>query len=660
MTRIGPRTELAIAALSVLAIAALWLVPPVGVCLAIVALAVVPPWGRTLTERGIISMVLLLGVISVLVPRASSVPINEFTAHLGLTAFLVLCNALRAVPRLRGPIPRPQWLDGIVALVLVAGAGWLMAAFVGQDDIGLLSGLFFSGWDQHGHYTPFANIYEIGSTLWPTIDGSVAWNQWYPSLHSTVWALAQRAAEPTGTALDRVGLLWPYVQWSAFSFAASMAVLVWVAGDLAGRLAARVSPLRGRMVGLSAIVAAIATGIFVLFGSPALLFNSGFTNFAMSVAVLVASAYLSARSWRSARTLGWVLIPLGALAVNGLWTPMVIGLVPSALVVFVSLWRVRRWMAPVWAVAAAGFVGGTVVLQSRAIAEYSPHGSTSMLEDLGSIGAGMVNFHLGLAIALPIASLLIAVVLIRKREWPLAIAVGGVPVGIAPFLGITIYAAIAGGLGPFSSYYSLKTFDALLLATVPIGAALLGIAVCLGLGIAVKHFGRTSAVLLAIAGVVVLTLSVGLVGPRPSTYAPGFASAAGIEAGASRANAVEQRLVAEAILTAQEAAVAAPDRTAVLWDGSATLANLWLGSLHGVLSRNQQQFYGGMPFPYDAKTAEYVNFALQIDPTRRLAIYWFRDVTEDIVAPLANRNDDRVIVVKLPMRSSPLCLECSL
>ena len=36
------------------------------------------------------------------------------------------------------------------------------------------------GWDNSAHFTTFANTYVVGSTTWPTTDGSIAWNveQW--------------------------------------------------------------------------------------------------------------------------------------------------------------------------------------------------------------------------------------------------------------------------------------------------------------------------------------------------------------------------------------------------------------------------------------------------------------------------------------------------
>ena len=56
--------------------------------------------------------------------------------------------------------------------------------------------------------------------------------------------------------------------------------------------------------------------------------NASVTPWTMAVAVVVVVAYLGARSLRSARTLGWFLVPLGAVAVIGLWTPLALGLVP--------------------------------------------------------------------------------------------------------------------------------------------------------------------------------------------------------------------------------------------------------------------------------------------------------------------------------------------
>ena len=120
-------------------------------------------------------------------------------------------------------------------------------------------------------------------------------------------------------------------------------------------------------------------------------------------------------------------------------------------------------------------------------------------------------------------------------------------------------------------------------------------------------------------------------------------------------------LVGEAIINAQQAAVDQPELTTLLWDGAGTLPNLWVSALHGVMSKADNDFYKNLPaFPYDEKTIAYVKLALNTNPTLNLVVLWFRDVTGPLVEPLQKQYPTRVVTEQVPMRSSPLCLECSL
>ena len=664
------RTELVLAIVTIVAMNLLWIFPPAGIVAALVVMVVVPPWGRSLTERGVISMLLLLGTLAIAVPRASTMPLTPATAHIGLAIFLAILMGLRFIPGLQKPVPRPTRVDALIGVFIVASGAWLVSAYIGKGPWELLSGLYFSGWDNQGHFTPFANTYEAGATLWPTIDGSVAWNQWYPSLHTTVWALAQLGAQASGELVDRVDLLWPYIQWSALSFTLSLAALAWVASDLARRGVRAVLPSGHWQARWAPVLAVLAFAAFAVFGSPAWLFNYGFVNFVMAVAVMTTTAYLSARSWASARTIGWILIPLGALAINGLWTPLVLGIIPSAVIVLIALWRVKAWLAPVWAVISAGLVGGSVILQTRAIADVAPGQTGSFLEDLGAVGIGMAPFNMGAAFAAPIVAILVAIVLFRGRRPALAVAVASTSIGTAAFLALTMYAAHAAGVARLYSYYVLKTLDALLLTNAPLLAALAGIGGALAIHAMKRHvddasersfINKTNAAITTAAALVLGFLAFGYVGPHPVEFAPGFAGAPGIEAAAVRTGGAQNSLVGEAIVEAQRSARQYPELNTMLWDGAGTLPNLWLASLHGTLSMTAHDFYKNLPpFPYDEKTANYVNFSLGVNADLDLAIMYFRDVSKDLVAPLAQRNPGRVTVVKVPMRPSPLCLECSL
>jgi hypothetical protein len=639
-----------LSAITAVVIVLLWLLPPAGLVATLALLAVLPPWGRSITERAVISGVVLLGIVAVGFPRAGSTPVNGTTARILLTVLVLAALVVHLVPRW-GPvtIPRPSVSDGIVWLLALVSGWWLMAAYVGQSIGATISGLFYSGWDNQGHFTTFANTYEVGSTTWPTVDGSVAWNQWYPTLHTTLWSLAQHAAQPAHL-LDRPSLVGPFVQWSAISFALCLAALAWVAGDVAARIGGRERESWTRP---------LATGAFAIFGllgSPALLFNAGFTNFMMGVTIVVVVAYVSARSLRSARVLGWFLIPLGALAVIGLWTPLVLGIVPSGVVVAIALWKRTWWLGTVWLLANAAVGAIMAVTQTAAILGVDPgQSSTDFTKTLGSVASGMVQFNLGLALLSPVIVALAAILLVRKGSWPLAVAIVGPVLGAAIVAIVFARGADAADIGRLQSYYVLKPLDAMLLAVAPLIAALVAVA----LTRALAGVTRTTAALSVATAAAIIVGSFGYLGALPGNFS--YATAPGIQAGADRTHGINDPLEGVTILRAAQGAAAYPKSTTFLWDGAGTLPNLWVASLHSVMSRNVQRFYlNTPPFPYDNKTLGYLDLGLNLDPTMTVTALWFRPSSGELLnGSVAQRGDDRVVAVQIPMEQNVLCPECS-
>jgi hypothetical protein len=629
----------------------LWVLPPAGLVVAVALLAVVPPWGRSLTERAVISGIVLLGVVAVVIPRAGVTPVTSTTARLLLVGLLVAGLALRFVPRLRDSgVPRPTLSDAIVGALTVASAWWLMAAYVGRSAYELVSGLFFTGWDNQGHFTTFANTYVEQSTTWPTVDGSTAWNQWYPSLQTTVMALAEQAWRVVDAPLDRPGLLWPYVQWNAILFALSLAALAWVSGDLAARLGGRDRERWTRPLAVAGFAA------FALLGSPALLYNSGFTNFVIGVVVVVVAAYLGARSWRSGRTLGWFIVPLAAVAVIGLWTPLALGLVPTGLIVAIALFRHRRWMGVTWLAVTIAAAVGLGLTQLQAILGTDPEQSSADIsKTFGSVEVGMSAFNAGMALAAPLIVVLLAILLLRERNWPLAVAVSGPVLGAALISLAFMVVTDSAGISRLQSYYVLKPMNAVLLSVAPIVAAM----VAVGIARALKGLPTmTAALSVALAAVVVIPLF-GYAGALPPAGTEGLRAAPGVQAGAARADGVAKPLIGEVIIRARDAAEPFPDDGTLLWDGAGTLPNLWVASLHGTLSRDQQTFYLGLPaVPYDAKTLSYVDFTLNSHPEMRLAVLWFVPGSQELLEGWA-ADTSRVTLVQVPMPANGACPECT-
>ncbi len=608
----------AVAALGVIAL--LWLIPAVGVVAAGVAFALIPPWGRGLVERAVISSIVVMGIVAVSFPRDSSVPITPESARGLLTALVVAAVALRLIPQLRTvPLPRVGASDLLIIITAVIGWVWLTSAYWGASSEQIISGLYFSGWDNQSHFLPFANTYEMQATTWSTLDGTIAWNQWYPALHSTIWALAEQALNGAGA--SRVELLWPYVTWTAVSFVVAFAALAYVAGDLA----ARISPTYKSW---ARVLAVGAVGVFGLLGSPALLFNSGFTNFVMGIAVVATAVYLSARSMTSARTLGWFLIPAAGLAALGLWTPLVLALVPAGVVVFVAVWRapeleprLRRIFAIAWAIGTTIAIGLTGMDQSQAILGVDGDSTAAEFnQDIGRVGTGMIEFNTGLALAAPLIAVF-AAVLIRRRGLPMMLAIATPTLAVGLLAWIFAIGADANAVSRLQSYYVLKALDGMLLMIAPILAALAAAAIARALATA-RLLSKVAATV--VAALVALT-ALGYVGTHPEQPWETFTAAPGVDAAFVRTSAVESALVGRGIIAGVEGASRVPDRTPLLWDGSGLLQNLWVRSLSGVLSKQEAEFYGGLPpFPYDQKAVGYISLSLNVKPTLELIVIYFR------------------------------------
>jgi len=350
---------------------------------------------------------------------------------------------------------------------------------------------------------------------------------------------------------------------------------------------------------------------------------------------------------------------LGSLAVIGLWTPLVLGIAPAGVVVLIALSQRRRWLGIVWAIATVLLVGGTSYIQTKAIVNVSGSDVGTFTQDLGAVGTGMVPFNIGLALISPVLLALIAVLLFRRRMIPLGVAFAGPAIGVLPFLAVAVLGAHSAKLAWLNSYYVLKTLNAILLFAAPAYAAIAAVTVIL----AIAHLARSriEAVGMALIAALFALVAFGYVGIAPKDFTDGFSSAPGLVAGAKRAGSVDNSLVGEAIVSAARAAKPHPDDIPLLWDGSGTLPNLWLASLTGVMSKDQQTFYLSLPpFPYEQDAQSYVFDALAAHPDMRMAIYWFRTVSGQSLAALKTSLPSQVTLVQVPMRSSLLCQECSL
>lgn len=647
----------------IVSIATLWILPPLGFLLVGCMAVALVPWGGTLTER-VLGLVLgTMGVAALVSTRLIPFPITSMALHAVLSIGLLAFLGVSQVPPYRArPIPRPRLGDWLFLGAFLAAAAWLLFAYVGRSTEQTLAGLFFTGWDNQAHFTTFANTYETGSMTWATPDGGIAWNQWYPALHTTLWAMGQLALQAGGS-LTRPELLAPFVTWSGLSAALAFAAMAWVAGDVAARLVARgtaPSPLRSWARGL-AVIGVVG---FLLLGSSSRLFNYGFTNFIMGVAVISVASYLATATVERARSAGPALITLAALATIGMWTPLVLGLAPAGLVIAWRMWRRSRVAAVAWVLLTGALVGGIVIWQSRQIIAASGLTSTGAFStNLGGIVGGSVPFNLALAMAAPLVAACLGVLIGQRRTWGLAAGVGGPAVGVSVILIVMVTSADASNTSRLQSYYVLKTLNAVLLVTVPLMIAALAIAIVLAMaGIGALRQPR-QAVLACIAAGAVGIGAFGFIGPSNASLAQGFGTAPGIIGAIDRVNAVNDTLGGEVLLRAASAAQPySRDFTVMLWDGAGTLPNLWIQSLTGVVSDRRYDLLSGLPpFPYDQGAVDYIKREMDADPNLRMAMLWFRDPTRVLLEPLLKTKGDYFVeLVHMPMRSSSLCPECHL
>ena len=638
----------------VLAIALLWLAPPVGFVAIAILFAILPPWGRSITERAVISGVVLLGIAAVVFPRASDLlPINHLSARIFFAAVLVGAFALRVIPKLRTVgYPRPQILDALIAIFVVLIAWIPINAFRSASIEGTISALFHNGWDNHGHFTMFSNTFTQQSTLWQTMDGSVAWNQWYPSLHGTFWSLTQYAISDATP--GRLALLEPFAIWQAATFAVCLGAMAWISGDAARRIAQYFSLPR-----YATYVSAIGFMIFGFLGSVQLLLSAGFTNFFIAVTVVAAASYISGRSMRSARVLGWWLIPLAGISVISLWTPLVIALVPAGVVTAIALWRERKLLGVIWLLASGALGAYLVITQSQAVIGASDAESAlDFNNDIGAVGIGMVPFNLALGLSAPFLGILLSILLVRVMPHTKTLmATLLLPATLAGLLAaVFMYGADASEVPRIASYYALKSLDASMLIVIP---ALASIAAVIVVSVLVKVTAPVRVLALVTVGVLAAS-SFGYVGTDPERLSVGFSAAPGVQVNAERNKWITDDLIGDVLINSALTQGQENDYTPILWDASGQLQNLWVASLTGVLSSEQTDFYGALPdFPYDNQTLDSLNFAVSIDGDLMLNVLWFRPVSGELIIPWVEGNTTgRVTQAQVPMVKSAVCEEC--
>jgi len=609
------RSLVIVYAAALIALIALIAVPSVGLFLVALALIVLPPWGRTYAERAVITGVILVGVIAIVFPRAGAIPLNRVSASALFGGLLVFAMLLRVIPNLRSlPMPRFNGVDAVAGLATVLVAAVPIKTFFGLTSEQAVASLYHTGWDNQGHFVPFANTVTQGGSQWLTADGSIAWNQWYPAVHTNLWSLAQVVVGTDSP--NRISLVIPYAMWVALSFAACVGVFTWIAGDLA-KVLARKAQFSDKGVSTTGLFAALAVALFGIFGSIQYLYSAGFTNFIMAVAVVAATSYLSAKKPES---FGWFVLPLGALATVGLWTPLVVALVPAGIVIAIKLIRVKIWWGILWLVGVSAVALVTLISQADAVLGASESESTGDFnEALSSVGVGMTGFNLTLAMFAPLIAVFIGLSLWRRGLRVLAILLSAPVILSAGLALIFVVGADASGVSRLTSYYVLKSLNASLLLLIPVLAALGAI----GLVLVVRHLGKLSAVFISITAFVVGASTFGFIGFNANQLAANFDAAPGIAVAIERDKWINEPEIGERIVQAARVAQQNPDFTPIAWQGVGALENLWVLALTNVASSEQTFFYSELPeVPYGELALAEITRYTYANPTSRIQLLW--------------------------------------
>jgi hypothetical protein len=455
-----------------------------------------------------------------------------------------------------------------------------------------------------------------------------------------LWALTQVlvGAHPA----DRISIVIPYAILMALSFAASVGVMIWLSGDLARRLA-RNFALSQRQVSAAGILAAVATGLFGVFGSIQYLYSAGFTNFIMAVAVVAATSYLALTN---PVRLGWCVLPLGGLAAVGLWTPLVLALVPAGIYVAYSLIRTKIWVGVTWLVAVGVFGVVTVLEQASAVLGASDTDSASSFnEEIGALGAGMTGFNLSLGIAAPIIAIFMSIV-IWKRSGKMFALLLPVPVIVGSVLALVfVVGADSSGVSRLTAYYVLKSLNASYLFFIPLLVA----AATLALVVLIARLSVLHSVLVVVSAFVIGASTFGFIGFSADKLASTFTPAPGIRVALEREFWINNPDIGIQIANSARAAQANPEYTPLVWEGVGILQNLWVQSLTNVVSARQVALNSDVSVtPYSAETLAQIAQYIYANPTARLQLMWWSpEVGSELEAWVSQYPAERILAPKV-------------
>lgn len=598
-----------------LTLATCWLLPVLGLAAAVVFVVLVAPIGSRLKERAAASVVLALSILAVLALLPGLLDLNWWTSRAlvcGVVFAVIVARLLRKTTD--APfLPRCYWSDAIG--VVAGGVVGLMIVlpFVGASPGGIISGLLTS-WDLWAHFAFFANTYEAGTSAWQTADPSGAYGVGYPQLPFVVWTVLQWLVQGSSDTLDREQLLLPYVTWIATTVAACATLLTWFAGDVAERLGL------ARSRGMARLLASVAMGVLVIFGSLGTYASAGHANFLLGVCLVAIASYWALVPECAPREVGWLMVPGAALCAIALWPPLVLGVAPAGVGVIVSLWSWRRPVAITYAavtscaIAIAGWKYLSILVSSASVESLS----------MGGASGGLASYSIPLAIMAPLIVLAGSAVAWTKRGWRMAIALASATVGLVPFTLYLMASVDAAATPRLDSYFLLKVAGGLVVMATPIIVAFSATVVAAGTEDLVQRLGgnqRAWRSVLVACGAGGLAAGFGLMA---SPNVPnGFPQAPGFAAYQQRIDLVRANQAGEAVVAAADWARAEPMRAPLFWDNNGVLLTSWCQALLGVRSNDDVRIAEtvGIPATGNPPVAEFIRL-IRERPRLRLTLFW--------------------------------------
>ncbi|MFN8169606.1 MAG: hypothetical protein U0S36_12570 [Candidatus Nanopelagicales bacterium] len=590
-----PRLHPALLPLLVLAaVVATWFVHAgLGTVLALVVAAALLPVGRFAAERVVtaaLCFAAVVGVLFVVLP----VHVTRVSATVLVLAMPVL-SAIASVRRrpaapLRRRLPEAGWPDLAVLLVAGASAWWTLAATYGMDLRDTLTRLYH-GWDWILHTIMYTDVYRYGRLAGLRIDDSTAYLSANPQLHPALWATTTWSSQDGSSSMPGEPLIQAEILATSVTAALCVAALAWLATDLTTAI---VGGTRHRY---PAVVAAMVTGVLLVVGAGSAVFFFGHTPFLLAVSALAVGSYLSVRptlrgtATHAPRAL--VLLLATAVVVVLEWPPLVLGLVVPGLLLAVRIARGHRRTT------IALVIGGAAVLLGIPVWWPRVAGAVT-IRDLAEAAGQPARFSLPLTFVAIVVTVVVAVLLARRRDWGRAAGILG------PVLGMLAFCALlmAGGAvwwGDTPSYYLLKTLLGCLLATTPVVVAVLVAGLDLVPAARRSPRGSNPRRWVAIAAVTVVALGIGVAQSPPDSIVTGRA--------VPLADPPRFVTYADAVARAYPVTPAVPSQAPFLADYGDERADLWLLVLQRGVSDADHDFYRTLPAfypPQEGDTAESV------------------------------------------------------